>query len=91
MYYENCGASLRENAKFCDQCGALVHIGEKENCQHCHAELEPGELFCPECGYRVMEEPAPEPVPDPTPRQIQSQTQSQIRWNSRAVLRRSHC
>ena len=67
MYCENCGASLRENAKFCDQCGALVHIGEKENCQHCHAELEPGGLFCPECGYRVMEEPAPEPVPDPAP------------------------
>ena len=71
MYCENCGASLRENAKFCDQCGALVHIGEKEYCQHCHAELEPGALFCPECGYRVVEkpdpEPEPEPVPDPTP------------------------
>ena len=47
QYCENCGASLRENAKFCDQCGALVHIGEKEYCQHCHAELEPGALFCP--------------------------------------------
>ena len=71
QYCENCGASLRENAKFCDQCGALVHIGEKEYCQHCHSELEPGALFCPECGYRVVEkldpEPEPEPVPDPTP------------------------
>ena len=24
MYCENCGASLRENAKFCDQCGRSV-------------------------------------------------------------------
>ena len=27
MYCENCGASLRENAKFCDQCGTQVDAG----------------------------------------------------------------
>ena len=71
MYCENCGASLRENAKFCDQCGRSVgaEAETKKYCSNCHAELEPGALFCPECGYRVVEEPAPEPepVPDPTP------------------------
>lgn len=71
MYCENCGASLRENAKFCDQCGTQVDAGAetKKYCSNCHAELEPGALFCPECGYQVVEEPdpEPEPVPDPTP------------------------
>ena len=71
MYCENCGASLRENAKFCDQCGRSVgaEAETKKYCSNCHAELEPGALFCTECGYQVVEEPdpEPEPVPDPTP------------------------
>ena len=43
MYCENCGASLRENAKFCDQCGTQVDAGAetKKYCSNCHAELEP--------------------------------------------------
>ena len=61
QYCENCGALLRENAKFCDQCGASVKAGEevKKYCKNCQAQLEPGALFCPECGYRVVEEPEP--------------------------------
>ena len=43
MYCENCGASLRENAKFCDQCGRSVgaEAETKKYCSNCHAELEP--------------------------------------------------
>ena len=69
QYCENCGALLRENAKFCDQCGASVKAGEevKKYCKNCQAQLEQGALFCPECGYRAVEDPEPTPGPEPTP------------------------
>ena len=69
MYCENCGASLKETAKFCDQCGAPVKAGEevKKYCKNCHAQLEQGALFCPECGYRAVEDPEPTPDPEPMP------------------------
>ena len=72
MYCENCGASLRENAKFCDQCGTQVDAGAetKKYCSNCHAELEPRALFCLECGYRVEAEPRPDPEPQPSPNPI---------------------
>ena len=72
MYCENCGASLRENAKFCDQCGTQVDAGAetKKYCSNCHAELEPRALFCLECGYRVEPEPRPDPEPQPSPNPI---------------------
>lgn len=80
QYCENCGALLRENAKFCDQCGAPVKGGKevKKYCKNCHAQLEQGALFCPECGYRVVEEPEPTPVPEPTPPPAPLEQQSSI-------------
>jgi RNA polymerase subunit RPABC4/transcription elongation factor Spt4 len=45
-----CSASLREGAKFCNECGASQ---EKQKCANCQHELNAGAKFCNECGTKV--------------------------------------
>lgn len=47
----NCGAPLREGAKFCGKCGTKVE--EAAFCTECGAKLFPGEAFCTACGTPV--------------------------------------
>lgn len=51
---ENCGAELRDSAKFCSSCGSSCEISEAEKkvkfCENCGSKLESDDLFCPECG-----------------------------------------
>ena len=47
----NCGAALREGAKFCGKCGTKVE--EAAFCTECGAKLFPGEAFCTACGTPV--------------------------------------
>ena len=53
-YCENCGAELRDSAKFCSSCGSSCKIIETEKkvrfCENCGSKLEGDDLFCPECG-----------------------------------------
>lgn len=53
-YCENCGAELRDNAKFCSSCGSSCEIVAAEKkvrfCENCGSKLKGDDLFCPECG-----------------------------------------
>lgn len=73
----NCGAELRENARFCNQCGTSLPgtgptPGAKtgERCGQCGELLRPGTRFCRACGApiedRIQAQPA---VSHPTPPQ----------------------
>jgi len=50
----NCGAEIKQEAKFCTNCGAPQDEEEAEpatkNCPSCGAELEMDAKFCPEYG-----------------------------------------
>jgi len=50
----NCGAEIKQEAKFCTNCGAPQDQEETppatKNCPNCGAELEIDAKFCPECG-----------------------------------------
>ena len=52
---ENCGAELKEGARFCQECGNKVETPkEKANfCPNCGNELTSGEDFCSECGIKI--------------------------------------
>ncbi|MBE6491281.1 MAG: zinc ribbon domain-containing protein, partial [Methanobrevibacter sp.] len=56
-YCKNCGAVIRDGAKFCQDCGSEVEITKEtiiENrnfCENCGSELTPGASFCAECGH----------------------------------------
>jgi len=45
-----CGADLKADAKFCNECGASQAPAKCANCQH---ELKPGAKFCDECGTKI--------------------------------------
>ncbi|MGN1099516.1 MAG: SPFH domain-containing protein [Christensenellales bacterium] len=47
-----CGASVRENAKFCPECGEK--LGSKV-CPNCGATVKASAKFCPECGQKIGE------------------------------------
>lgn len=53
-YCENCGALIKESAKFCPDCGSPQRNTEVEEpkkfCENCGAKLEYSDRFCPECG-----------------------------------------
>ena len=51
MQCKKCGIELRENAKFCSECGEKV-IKELK-CKMCGNILMPNSKFCDECGTKV--------------------------------------
>jgi len=56
-YCKNCGAAIRDGAKFCPDCGSEIEkaketiIENKNFCENCGSELSPGASFCGECGH----------------------------------------
>ena len=57
-YCKNCGAPLREDSKFCQDCGSKVEIqqpiDEEINfCPNCGKELEDDAYFCEHCGANL--------------------------------------
>lgn len=51
----NCGAEIKQEAKFCTNCGAPQEdepavTAQTKNCPNCGAELDIDAKFCPECG-----------------------------------------
>ena len=46
----DCGAELKQNAKFCPECGHKFTTTAKKNCIYCNAEINAKAKFCPECG-----------------------------------------
>lgn len=56
-YCKNCGASLKEGAKFCQECGEKTENIEKEvelnYCPNCGSELQKESVYCEECGVNI--------------------------------------
>ena len=67
-YCRNCGAELRDGAKFCEACGSKVPEEKpaKFFCTSCGKELSSDALFCPFCGAKTGGKPSVTP-PSPTP------------------------
>lgn len=60
-YCKDCGAALREGAKFCTQCGTAVV--NDIFCAACGVKLEAGDKFCYSCGAAVSAAPMAKPAP----------------------------
>lgn len=58
-----CGAEIKDGAKFCQACGAKqdVPTEEKRFCKSCGAPLKPGAAFCTACGAKITSEPQQKP------------------------------
>jgi len=54
MTCEKCGASLREDARFCDECGAASIPPAPTNCPACGTGVGPGKRFCHSCGAALI-------------------------------------
>lgn len=58
---QHCGAAIKRNAKFCEQCGVKVEIIQPVSalealaCPQCGRPLKTGKLFCGGCGYQIQE------------------------------------
>ena len=58
-YCKNCGASIKDNSKFCHECGSKIEntniLKEEEVnfCENCGNKLSSGEEFCSECGTNI--------------------------------------
>ena len=48
----NCGAGIREDAKFCPECGTKRETDRKKFCQECGQKIDATAKFCPECGAK---------------------------------------
>lgn len=59
----NCGAPLKDGAKFCISCGAPQASASQASavCSGCSAHLKPGAKFCIACGTPTGAAPAPAP------------------------------
>lgn len=49
-----CGASMKQDAKFCPECGAKAVSVDKQECPKCGAVISSKAKFCPECGASVV-------------------------------------
>ena len=47
-----CGAKVKENAKFCPECGKKIGL----SCPKCGAKIKKGAKFCSECGEKLITE-----------------------------------
>ena len=50
----NCGADIKQDAKFCPECGKKVLKEGMMPCPKCDAEIPKGSKFCPECGKKLV-------------------------------------
>ena len=64
MFCSNCGARLKDNAKFCGECGKSVtevqpllrSVSVVMFCSNCSAQLRINALFCDRCGYSAKDD-----------------------------------
>ncbi len=55
-YCDQCGSSLKDNAKFCHACGMPISAAEQAKakmCTHCGEQIENGNAFCTNCGADI--------------------------------------
>lgn len=53
MYCQKCGAVIPDDAKVCDNCGALQ--GNAKFCQHCGCAVDSDCVVCPKCGKQISD------------------------------------
>ena len=69
MYCPSCRHENREDAAFCELCGARLALV----CSRCQTSLRPSARFCDACGESLAETSKPAPLPGPlsyTPRHL---------------------
>ena len=64
MKCRQCGAEVKEGAKYCKACGAKLDNQPETAgfCKVCGAPLKPGAAFCTACGAKVSAVPPQPPV-----------------------------
>ncbi|MGL5675512.1 MAG: SPFH domain-containing protein [Cellulosilyticaceae bacterium] len=52
---QNCGTTVSENAKFCNECGTKIEVIQPKNkfCTECGTQLDANAKFCNECGTKL--------------------------------------
>lgn len=59
-YCENCGATIKDNSKFCAECGAKIEnsipnlTNNLDYCPNCGKKVEHNEGFCQNCGTNLV-------------------------------------
>src|SRR5687767_5803580 len=61
MECPSCRAEVREDSKFCNQCGAVL----PPECPSCGHSNVPNSKFCSECGVQLLAAAPPLPLPIP--------------------------
>ncbi len=57
MKCQKCGSELRNDAKFCDNCGTAVLL--KKQCPKCGKIIDSNAIYCPFCNSSILEKEAP--------------------------------
>ncbi|MDY6966742.1 MAG: SPFH domain-containing protein [Halobacteriota archaeon] len=50
----SCGVDIKEDAKFCPECGQKVLKEGMMSCPKCNSEIPAGSKFCAECGEKLI-------------------------------------
>jgi|GEM_PF-1198805 len=53
MYCPKCGNENKEDALFCNECGASLKLKEQRYCPHCNNENSSNAKFCDKCGFSL--------------------------------------
>jgi hypothetical protein len=81
MQCPSCQATLPDNARFCNVCGAA--IPQQVTCPTCGAAVENGQKFCMKCGTRITAVPAatlPAVAPTTKPQVSAPGPRRRVRW-----------
>jgi len=85
MYCKNCGAELKENAKFCFQCGAKV---DSNVCPKCNTPIKIAAKFCSYCGAKIQEESPTAEKREPQP--VEHKEQMAIKQGGASIEHREN-
>ena len=55
MKCQNCGAELRDGARFCRECGTRVQYSSPRYCRECGSPIPQDNKFCPSCGAALFD------------------------------------
>ncbi|MBM4460152.1 MAG: zinc ribbon domain-containing protein [Chloroflexi bacterium] len=87
MQCPRCQATLPDNARFCNVCGAAAQMPSWHLCPTCGAAVEAGQKFCMKCGTRITAaSAAPLPAAPPMTRPQVGVPRRRIRWWLPAAL-----
>ncbi len=53
IHCPGCKIKLKDNLKFCPECGTKLEPEKPKNCSNCNTILKIGQKFCTECGTKT--------------------------------------